>query len=90
MSKWTTERARYAALTRSREPDDPDLIKARQNLHALRLKDHVQDTLPELSDDQRQRFQAWVAEQVSRFRPGDIDAGIDVIRTYRRQGGGAA
>lgn len=38
---WTTERARVASLTRSREPDDPELVAARRNLRAERLADHV-------------------------------------------------
>lgn len=38
---WTSERARVASLTRSRAPDDPDLLAARRNLQAARLEDQV-------------------------------------------------
>ncbi len=38
---WTTERARIASLSRSRTPNDPDLVNARRNLKAIRLEDHV-------------------------------------------------
>ncbi|AOQ28902.1 hypothetical protein SEA_WATERFOUL_40 [Mycobacterium phage Waterfoul] len=35
-----------------------------------------------------QRLDAWVAQQVARFKPGDLDAGIEVMkRAARRQGG---
>lgn len=54
---WTTERARVASLTRSRKPDDPDLIEARRNLRALRLVEHVQKALadaPPLTNEQRE------------------------------------
>lgn len=37
MSTWTQERARVAALSRSRTPDDPALVAARQSLKAERL-----------------------------------------------------
>ena len=33
---WTSERARIASLTRSRQPDDPELLQARSNLVAAR------------------------------------------------------
>jgi hypothetical protein len=38
---WTAERARVASLSRSRTPDDPDLIAARENLKAERLKVYI-------------------------------------------------
>lgn len=38
---WTVERARVASLSRSRAPDDPDLINARRDLRAERLADHI-------------------------------------------------
>lgn len=53
---WTSERARYASLTRSRQPDDPDLIAARRNLKAERLADYIKkvvDSAPALTADQR-------------------------------------
>lgn len=44
-SSWTHHRARVAALSRDREPDDPELQDARQRLKAARLKDHVRKTV---------------------------------------------
>lgn len=32
----------------------------------------------------KQNLDAWVAEQVARFKPGDLDAGIEVIRRAKR------
>jgi hypothetical protein len=58
---WTTERARYAALTRSRPADDPDLIDARRNLRAARLEDAIRAAVaaaPPLTDEQRTRLAA--------------------------------
>jgi hypothetical protein len=58
---WTAERARVASLTRSREPDDPDLVAARQNLRAERLAEHVArvlNELPPLTDQQIERVAA--------------------------------
>lgn len=57
MSTWTHERARIASLSRSRKPDDPELIEARRNLRAVRLAEHVTKALaaaPPLTDEQRQ------------------------------------
>lgn len=56
---WTQERAKVAALTRSRKSDDPELVTARQNLRALRLEEYVRkvvDQAPPLSDEQRDRI----------------------------------
>ncbi len=56
---WTTERARVASLSRSRTPDDPDLIAARQNLKAERLAHYIRETVdaaPALSESQRDRL----------------------------------
>lgn len=55
----THERARVAALTRSRPADDPDLIRARQNLRAERLADCIRETVdaaPPLTAEQRDRL----------------------------------
>lgn len=38
---WTAERARVASLSRSRTPDDPDLIAARQALGTELLADRI-------------------------------------------------
>jgi hypothetical protein len=59
MSTWTSERARVASLTRSRTPDDPDLIEARRNLRAERLAlyiTRVVDAAPPLTAAQRDRL----------------------------------
>ena len=53
---WTQERARVAALTRSRTADDPDLLGARRNLAAARLADYIRrtvDAAPPLTQQQR-------------------------------------
>jgi hypothetical protein len=56
---WTSERARVASLTRSRAPDDPDLLAARRNLRAARAEDYVRKLVasaPPLSFEQRDRL----------------------------------
>lgn len=56
---WTHERAKVAGLSRSRTPDDPDLIAARRNLSAERLAMYIKravDTAPPLSAEQRDRL----------------------------------
>ena len=56
---WTVERARVASLSRSRAADDPELVKARTNLKAERLADHIRnvvDEAPPLSAEQRDRL----------------------------------
>lgn len=61
MSTVFHERARIASLTRSRQPDDPELVAARQNLAALRLEEFVSKTLatcPPLTNTQRDRIAA--------------------------------
>ena len=47
-------RARIAALSRDRAPDDPDLVAARRQLALANLTDHVRkvtDGWPELTGD---------------------------------------
>jgi hypothetical protein len=56
---WATERARLAALTRSRAADDPQLVEARRNLRAERLAEHVRRVVseaPPLTEEQRARI----------------------------------
>ncbi len=56
---WTSERARVASLSRSRDPDDPDLTAARQNLRVERLADVIRRTVeaaPPLTPEQRDRL----------------------------------
>lgn len=58
---WTAERARVASLSRSRTPDDPDLLDARRNLRAERLADHISKVVaeaPPLTQEQRDRLAA--------------------------------
>lgn len=59
MSTWTSERARIASLTRSREPDDPDLIEARRSLGVLRAEEKVRQAVagvPDLTAEERTRL----------------------------------
>lgn len=56
---WTAERARVASLSRSRTPDDPDLIAARNRLKAERLELYIEKIVseaPPLSNEQRDRL----------------------------------
>ncbi len=56
---WTHERARIASLSRSRTPDDPELVDARRNLRAERLADYITKTVdaaPPLTPAQRDRL----------------------------------
>ncbi len=56
---WTHERARIASLSRSRNPDDPELVDAYRNLRYERMADHIARQLaaaPPLSDAQRDRL----------------------------------
>ncbi len=58
---WTHERARIASLSRSRTPDDPELVDARRNLRAERLADYITKTVdaaPPLTPAQRDRLAA--------------------------------
>jgi hypothetical protein len=59
VSSWTHERARVASLTRSRKPDDPDLVDARRKLRAERLAAQITkavDAAPPLTAEQRDRL----------------------------------
>lgn len=44
---WTSERARVASLSRSRTPDDPELISARDRLKAARRELYIEKVLSE-------------------------------------------
>ncbi len=60
---WTTERARVASLSRSREPDDPDLVDARRRLRVERLADNIEKTVaawPPFTDDDI----AWLSRKL--------------------------
>lgn len=57
--EWTHHRARVAALSRDRTPDDPELVDARRSLRAERLADYIKRTVdeaPPLTDEQRARL----------------------------------
>jgi hypothetical protein len=54
-------RARHAALTRHRSPDDPAVVESRQALTLVNAEDYVRrlvDQAPPLTDDQRRRLAA--------------------------------
>jgi hypothetical protein len=56
---WTQDRARVAALSRSRTADDPDLLDARRDLRAARAEDYIRalvDAAPPLTDEQKRRL----------------------------------
>lgn len=56
---WTHHRARIASLSRSRTPDDPELLGARRDLRAVRLADHIAKVVaeaPPLTPEQRDRL----------------------------------
>ena len=42
---WTTDRARIAALSRSRTPDDPELLQARRALGLARTEQRIRDAI---------------------------------------------
>lgn len=72
MSTWTQERARVAALSRDRAPDDPELLTARQRLKAARLEDHVRKTVeswPPLTNEQLDHVAALLRPANSKGRP---------------------
>jgi hypothetical protein len=57
------ERARIASLTRSRTPDDPELLDARQKLIAIRLTDYVHKVAPMLTPEQREPIAAMLRDE---------------------------
>lgn len=62
---WTSERARLAALTRSRSADDPELTDARRNLKAERLAEHIRQVVaqaPPFTEAQRRRLASILTE----------------------------
>lgn len=57
-------RARVAALSRDRSPDDPQLLDARRDLRAERLAQAIERTVaeaPPLTDAQRDRLTSLLA-----------------------------
>ena len=65
MSVINTERARVAALTRSRTPDDPDLAAARRRLKAAHLARTIEAVAPALTDEQRATLAELLASSQS-------------------------
>ena len=58
------QKARVGALSRSRRADDPDLLDARQKLHAAKAEKYIRKLLaeaPPLSDEQRTRLAELLA-----------------------------
>jgi hypothetical protein len=56
---FTHERARVAALSRSRTPDDPELLDARRNMRTESLAAHIARVVaeaPPLTAEQRDRL----------------------------------
>ena len=61
MSQTLHYRGRVAALSRSRQADDPDLVDARRQLAAERLADYIARTIeaaPPLTAEDRTRLAA--------------------------------
>lgn len=59
MATATNARARIAALSRSREPDDPALIEARRDLAEASIQAYIERTVaaaPPLTSEQRDRL----------------------------------
>jgi len=57
-------RARVATLSRSRRPDDPELVEARRNLRAEYLAEYVARVVaeaPPLTNEQRHRIAQLIA-----------------------------
>jgi len=68
---WTHHRARVAALSRDRAPDDPELLNARRDLREERLAAAIRkavDAAPPLSDEQRTRLAALLHASAGRTR----------------------
>lgn len=64
MSTWTHQRARVASLSRSRTPDDPELLDARRGLKAARLAARIHLELGLVDDADR-----WAEHIVSSLPP---------------------
>ncbi len=56
---WTHHRARIAALSRDRSPDDPEILAARRDLRAARIEQELRKAVagwPPLTDEQVDRL----------------------------------
>lgn len=63
---YRAERARYASLTRSRAPDDPQLTASRQSMLELGLIDAIAQALnkaPPITDEICERIMALLASR---------------------------
>lgn len=59
MESWTHQRARVAALSRHKPPDDPDLLEAKRSLRAAVLAARIRESVaesPPLTDAQRSKL----------------------------------
>lgn len=75
------QRARIASLTRSvrvGERTQAELDQARRDFNAAKAGCRAA-----VSDEY---LQAWVAEQVARFEPSDLDRGIEILRRHLAKG----
>ncbi len=64
MSSLLHHRGRVAALSRSRSPEDPELLDARRSLAAERLAKHIEQIVaqaPPLTNEQREILAAMLA-----------------------------
>ena len=77
MSDWTKARGKVAALTRSRTPDDPELVEARNKLRESRAAHEAE------------RFVAYV-ERIVAEAPPLTDEQRDKLAVLLRGGGDAA
>jgi hypothetical protein len=58
---WTHDRARVAALSRDRKPDDPDLLAAKRDLAESRAEEYIKRLAaqaPAFTEEQRTRLAA--------------------------------
>ena len=85
MSKMFTERGRVAALSRSRRPDDPDLIDAHRRLTEARLEAYIRrtvDAAPLLSAETRDRLAVLLRGAEP---PGKPTAVLSIRRNHVRR-----
>lgn len=78
MSSWTTERARVASLSRSRTPDDPELIAARERMQLAHLEESIRkavEAAPPLPEDAKRRIAAILTRAANREAPAMVRGG---------------
>jgi hypothetical protein len=67
LTDWRTPRGKVGALSRSRKPNDPALIAARNDLRVARLADHIARVVaeaPPLTDEQSEQLAALLRPTV--------------------------